>query len=70
MRENDPLPVEAGLLESWQFVADVVTRPAVPALIAAARAKGCGTMPGSGMFDAQAVLLAELLMAQRRIALD
>lgn len=70
MRENDPLPVEAGLLESWQFVADVVTRPAVPALIATARAKGCATMPGSGMFDAQAVLLAELLMAQRRIALD
>jgi shikimate dehydrogenase len=67
MREGDPLPVQAELLEPGQFIADVVTRPAVPPLIAAARAKGCATMPGSGMFDAQAVLLAELLMGIRRI---
>ena len=70
MRAGDPLPVQADLLEPGQFVADVVTRPAEPPLIAAARAKGCGTMPGSGMFDAQAVLLAELLMGTRKIALD
>lgn len=70
MREGDPLPVQTDLLTPDQFVADVVTRPAVPPLIAQARAKGCGTMPGSGMFDAQAVLLAELLMGQRKIALD
>jgi len=70
MREGDPLPVEAGLLTAEQFVADVVTRPAIPPLIAAARATGCGTMPGSGMFEAQAVLLAELLMGVRQIALD
>lgn len=68
MREGDPLPVQAEWLTADQFVADVVTRPAVPPLIAAARAIGCGTMPGSGMFDAQAVLLAELLMGVRRIA--
>ncbi|MGV6875039.1 shikimate dehydrogenase family protein [Pseudochelatococcus sp. B33] len=68
MREGDPLPVETDLLTADQFVADVVTRPAVPPLIAAARARGCATMPGSGMFDAQAVLLAELLMGVRRIA--
>lgn len=67
MREGDPLPVDTELLTPDQFVADVVTRPAVPPLIAAARAKGCRTMPGSGMFDAQAVLLAELLMGVRRI---
>ncbi len=67
MREGDPLPVQTDLLTADQFVADVVTRPAVPPLIAAARAKGCGTMPGSGMFNAQAVLLAELLMGVRRI---
>lgn len=67
MREGDPLPVRVELLTAGQFVADVVTRPAVPPLIAAARAKGCGTMPGSGMFDAQAVLLAELLMGVRRV---
>ncbi|WP_313353163.1 shikimate dehydrogenase [Paracoccus sp. (in: a-proteobacteria)] len=70
MREGDPLPVQTDLLTPDQFVADVVTRPAIPPLIAAARAKGCGTMPGSGMFEAQAVLLAELLMGVRQIALE
>lgn len=69
MREGDSLPVQADLLKAEQFVADVVTRPAIPPLIAAAREKGCGTMPGSGMFNAQAVLLAELLMGVRSIAL-
>lgn len=68
MRAEDPLPVDVTLLQPGQFVADVVTRPAVPPLIAAARALGCKTMPGSGMFDAQAVLLAELLMGSRKIA--
>lgn len=67
MREGDPLPVNAELLTADQFVADVVTRPTIPPLIAAARAKGCRTMPGSGMFEAQALLLAELLMGKRRI---
>ncbi len=67
MREGDPLPVQVEQLTPDQFVADVVTRPAIPPLIAAARAKGCGTMPGSGMFDAQAALLADLLMGRRRI---
>jgi shikimate dehydrogenase len=67
MRETDPLPVQTDLLTSDQFVSDVVTRPAVPPLIAAARDKGCGTMSGSGMFDAQAVLLADLLMGTRTI---
>ncbi|MFT4149932.1 MAG: shikimate dehydrogenase [Paracoccaceae bacterium] len=67
MREGDPLPVQTDLLTADQFVADVVTRPAIPPLIAAARAKGCGTMPGSGMFNAQATLLAELLMGVRKV---
>lgn len=69
MREGDPLPVRADLLTADQFVADVVTRPLVPPLIAAARARGCGTMPGTGMFDAQATLLAEMLMGVRKIAI-
>lgn len=65
MREGDPLPIDTSLLTAEQFVADVVTRPAIPKLIEAARAAGCATMPGSGMFNAQAVLLAELLMGER-----
>lgn len=67
MREGDPLPVDVALLSADQFVADVVTRPAVPPLIAAARASGCRTMTGAGMFGAQAILLAELLMGVRKI---
>lgn len=67
MKESDPLPVEIVHLTADQFVADVVTRPAISPLIAAARAAGCNTMPGSGMFEAQAVLLAEFLMGERRI---
>lgn len=67
MREGDPLPVQVEFLTADQFVADVVTRPAVPPLIAAARAKGCATMPGSGMFNAQAILLAEILMGVQKI---
>lgn len=68
MAEGDPLPVEVGLLDADQFVADVVTRPAIPPLIVAARERGCATMPGTGMFEAQATLLAELLMGSQRIA--
>lgn len=69
MRESDPLPVMVEHLVASQFVADVVTRPAIPALIAAAQQLGCKTMAGSGMFDAQAVLLAELLIRSRKIML-
>lgn len=67
MRESDPLPVRVDLLTASQFVADVVTKPAIPALIAAARNAGCRTMSGTGMFDAQALLLADLLMGERQI---
>lgn len=62
MREGDPLPVEVAKLVATQFVADVITRPEISPLIAAARAAGCGTMPGSGMFNAQAELLVDRLL--------
>lgn len=59
MRPGDPLPVDPRRLEAAQFVSDVVTKPEIPALIAAARALGCGTMPGTAMFQAQAELLVD-----------
>ena len=52
MRADDPLPVDTGRLAASTFVGCVVTMPAVPALIEAARARGCPTMTGAGMFDA------------------
>lgn len=63
MRAEDQFPVEVGKLDSGQFVACVVTKPAVPALIQEARRRGCGTMTGTQMFDAQAENIAEFLLS-------
>ncbi len=52
MKANDALPIQADRLSANTFVGCVVTQPAVPPLIEAARAKGCGTMTGAGMFEA------------------
>ncbi len=52
MKDSDPLPVQADKLSAATFVGDVVTMPPVPPLIAAARARGCATMTGAGMFEA------------------
>lgn len=64
MREGDPLPVEAGKYVAGQFVAECITRPEVTPQLAIARAKGCGTMPGLGMFNAQADLLVDTMTGQ------
>lgn len=52
MKAGDPLPVDVSKLAPSTFVGDVVTVPAVPPLIEAARARGCSTMTGTGMFEA------------------
>jgi shikimate dehydrogenase len=52
MRAGDPLPLQVERLAPTTFVGCVVTVPAVPPLIEAARARGCATMTGAGMFDA------------------
>lgn len=52
MKPDDPLPIDVTKLAPGTFVGDVVTVPAVPPLIEAARARGCGTMTGAGMFEA------------------
>jgi len=63
MRPGDPLPVDAARLVPGQFVADAITKPAETPLIAAARALGCATMPGAGMFNAQAEILVDTLLS-------
>ncbi|MFO1195090.1 MAG: ThiF family adenylyltransferase [Rhodoferax sp.] len=50
MQPSDPLPIDARRLQPHQFVGCVITAPAVPPLIAAARARGCATMTGADMF--------------------
>lgn len=62
MRDGDPLPVDAAKLVKAQFVADVITRPEISPLLEAARRIGCSTMPGAGMFNAQAGLLVERML--------
>lgn len=50
MRPGDPDPVQVARLDVGTFVGDVVTVPAVPPLIRAARERGCATSTGSDMF--------------------
>lgn len=52
MKPEDPLPVDVATLQAGTFVGCVVTKPAVPPLIEAARGKGLRTMTGAGMFAA------------------
>lgn len=61
MKDGDPLPVDIEKLQATQFAACPITKPEVSPFIAAARAKGCKTMPGIGMFRAQEGLLVEAL---------
>lgn len=67
MRAGDPLPVTAERLSAGQVVASAVTKPEITPLLAIAREKGCTTMPGRGMFDAQAALLVDTLTGARAI---
>jgi shikimate dehydrogenase len=53
MRPDDPLPIDLGTLAADALVADVVTKPVVTALIAAARQRGMRTVTGDMMAAAQ-----------------
>jgi shikimate dehydrogenase len=62
MRESDPLPIEVDKLTGQEFVADAITKPEVTPMLRIARDKGCNTMPGLGMFNAQADILVDFLL--------
>lgn len=51
MRPDDPFPADPSKLRADQFVADCVTRPEETPMILRARAAGCRTMTGLGMFE-------------------
>jgi shikimate dehydrogenase len=63
MRAGDPYPVDVQRLKPETFVADVVTKPAVPPLVEAARRIGCGTSTGADMFAAVTDLIVDFLLA-------
>lgn len=62
MRPDDPPPVLVERLDSRAFVADAITAPEWTPLLRAARALGCGTQTGVGMFTAQVELIADFLL--------
>ncbi|MGB9368604.1 MAG: shikimate dehydrogenase [Xanthobacteraceae bacterium] len=64
MKPGDPLPVDASELSAGQFVADVITIPAMTPLLDAAKAKGCRTQTGVEMFNAQVDFISEFLLGK------
>ena len=50
MASGDPMPVNVSSLAAETFVGDVITIPEVTPLLQAARARGCLTQTGVGMF--------------------
>ena len=68
MKPGDPLPVDVSKLVKSTFVGDVVTMPPVPPLIETARARGCGTMTGAGMFEAVRDRMVQFYLEARTTA--
>jgi len=64
MRPGDPLPVDPSGLTPAMHVGDVVTAPAVPPLIVAARAAGCSTNTGTEMYEAQVDVITDFLLGR------
>jgi len=62
MKEGDPHPIDSTKFTALQFVGCVITAPAVPPMIAAARAKGCNTLTGADMFARVRDLMVQFLL--------
>jgi shikimate dehydrogenase len=64
MKAGDPLPVDVSKLSAGQFVADVITMPAMTPLLEAARARDCSTQTGVEMFNAQVDFICDFLLGK------
>ena len=62
MREGDPTPIDVDAITPDMFIGCVITVPAIPPLIAAARAKGCKTSTGADMFAQVRELMVNFLL--------
>lgn len=62
MTPGDPLPLQVDRLDAGAAVGDVVTVPAVPPLIAQARARGHVASTGSDMFAQVRVAIVDFLL--------
>jgi shikimate dehydrogenase len=59
--EADPLPVMVEHLDPAMLVADIIMKPAMTPLLAAAKARGCAVRQGAGMLDCQVELMMRFL---------
>jgi shikimate dehydrogenase len=64
MQESDPHPMDSRKFTPHMFVGCVITAPAVPPMISAARASGCNTLTGTEMFAQVKDLMVEFLMGK------
>ena len=64
MKPGDPHPIDSSRFSASQFVGCVITLPAVPPMIEAARAVGCPTMVGTDMFAQVRDLMVDFLMGK------
>ncbi len=62
MKYGDPHPIDSTKFTAQQFVGCVITAPAVPPMIAMARAKGCNTLTGADMFARVRDLMVQFLL--------
>ena len=65
MAPGDPLPIDTARIAPGAVVADLVTKPAVTPLLAAARERGAQILTGEDMFAPQAGILADFLLFRR-----
>ena len=59
MNPGDPLPFDVARLSPTAFVGEVVMKQEITPLLRAARARGCGTQPGTDMLFEQIPLYLE-----------
>lgn len=62
MKPGDAHPIDSAKFTPHMFVGCVITAPAVPSMIHAARALGCNTLTGADMFAQVKDLMVEFLM--------
>jgi shikimate dehydrogenase len=67
MAAADPLPVDADKIAPEAYVADLITKPVITPLLAAARRRGARIVTGDDMFRPQADILADFLLASRAL---
>jgi len=61
LREGDPLPCDPLRIVANAVVSDVIPKPDITPLLAAARARGCTVVTGADMVEGQAGLVADFL---------